>query len=116
MNTVLEKIKTHMENKPILAGALTAFVRAFVITGLAAVVIFLLLWGFGVYDTLETALDLKYNSPILLVPMWTLAALFILCVVSGMLMYFHKYKRTVAKSAFYEAVAPAMGVQTKKER
>lgn len=115
MNTVFEKIKARLEDKPILAGALIMFLKTLVIAAVAAVVLFLLLWGTGVYDKLETALDLKYNAPELLVPMWTLLALCVLCMVSGMLMYFHKYKRSVTKTAFYEAVAPALGLTTKKE-
>lgn len=112
---ILERIKAFGEKMPILAITVSVSLKAFAIAAIAAVASFLLLWSVGIYDNLETALDLKYNSPLLLVPMWVLVAAFALCMVVGLLMYFHKYKRPKVKSAFGEALAPALRHGTRKE-
>lgn len=116
MKKMKEMLQKLQENNPILAGAAAVFLKTLAITGTAVIVVLLALWGFGVYDTLETALDLKANSPVLQVPMWGTLVLCILCMVVGVLMYFHKYKRTAVQGEFYNAVAPALGLKTKKER
>ena len=64
---------------------------------------------------MEAAVDLKYNSVVFVVPMWTLAALSVMCVVGGFLMYFHKYKRPKVKSSFRDAIVPALGMENGKK-
>lgn len=108
MKKMTDNFKALVDKNPLLFHALAAIVKTFVIAGAAAAVIFLLLSVTGVYPNLETALDLKYNSPIILVPLCVLAALFLLCLTVGLLMYFHKYKRTKAKTPFSQKVTAAL--------
>lgn len=56
----------------------------------------------GVYAAIESALDLKYNSPFVLAPLYGFAALAILCFFIGFLVYFYKYKRSKTKGTFYK--------------
>lgn len=115
MNKIKEKYRELAEKNPILWSTLSysGFAGLIAIGVMAA--LFLLLWATGLYDTLEAALDLKYNSVVFLVPMWTLAALSVMCVVGGFLMYFHKYKRPKVKSSFRDALAPALGMEAGKK-
>ncbi len=64
---------------------------------IAAVLIFS-----GLYSRIESALDLKYNSPFVLVPLYGFIVLAFLCFFIGMLMYFYKYKRSKTKGTFYK--------------
>lgn len=116
MNKVNEMLKAWQEKMPLRA----TFVLSCLGTAVAAVVamfaLYLLLLGVGVYDNIATALDLKYNSPLVLVPLWVMVAVGALCVIVGMLMYFHKYKRTKGKlSSFGEALAPVLSQETDRE-
>ena len=88
--------------------AFTAFVKSFLIAAVSVLVFYCIFWVTGIYSKIETALDLKYNSPIILAPMWIFVALFVVCFVVGFLMYFHKYKREKTKTKFYNAVAPIL--------
>ena len=106
MKKIIDTIKTFFDGKPLLWGALMTTLKTFVIAGGAAALIFLLLWVTKIYPKLGTALDLKYNAPWVLVPMCIFAALFLVCLMVGFLMYFHKYKRSKTKTAFYQALAP----------
>lgn len=109
MNKIFKKISKAFAKIPIIAYALNSFIKSFFIAIGTGSIIFFILWVTGVYATLETALDLKYNSPIVLAPMWAFVALFAVCLLVGFLMYFHKYKRGKSKTAFYNAVAPILG-------
>lgn len=109
MKKISDKIVSFFEKVPVALSALKYFIISFLIVAVAIVVLFVILWETGIYAKLETALDLKYNSPVILAPMWTFAALFLLCLVIGFLMYFHKYKRGKTKTDFYKAIAPALG-------
>ncbi len=115
MHSVIEKAKEFFEKRPLLSGTLMTVGKTILIATAVVLVVFLVLWATGTYDMLETALDLKHNSPILLIPFWTCAALFVMCLMGGCLMYFHKYKRTIVKTTFYHAVAPAFGLDAKKK-
>lgn len=113
MKKIVKKISLFFEKLPILAYILFSFVKSFVVAAVSIAVVYCILWVTGVYSKLETALDLKYNSPIVLAPMWVFAALFAVCFVVGFLMYFHKYKRTKTKTKFYNAIAPALNKNNK---
>ena len=114
MKKYIDKIKAFFESRPILNVIATYFLLVFFGTICLLAVVFGLLWITGIYSSLETALDLKFNSPVILVPMWTLLALSLLCAVIGCLMYFHRYKRRKSKSAFYNELAPVLDTKTKK--
>lgn len=79
-------------------------------------VIFAVLIFSGLYSRVETALDLKYNSPFVLVPLYGFVALSVLCFFIGFLMYFYKYKRSKTKSAFYKTFSNILDEKTKYER
>lgn len=68
----------------------------------AFVAIFATLVFTGLYSRMETALDLKYNSPFVLVPLYGFLALAVLCFFIGFLLYFYKYKRSKTRSVFYK--------------
>lgn len=108
MKKIFEKITAIFEKIPIVAYALISMIKSFLISVGAIAVLYVILLVTGFYAKLETALDLKYNSPIVLAPMWAFVALFVLCLMVGFLMYFHKYKRGKRKTAFYNAVAPLL--------
>ncbi|MEY8238304.1 hypothetical protein AALA36_21880 [Lachnospiraceae bacterium 66-29] len=108
MKKISEKIRSVFDKVPVVAYALKSFIISFFIAAVVLAVLFAILWQMGIYAELEAALDLKYNSPFIVAPMWTFAALFLICLMVGFLMYFHKYKRGKAKTDFYKAVAPAL--------
>lgn len=108
-----EKCKLFFEKRPIIYGALRSFFITFGIAVVAIAVLFFVLWITGIYASLESALDLKYNSPYILVPIWGFLALSVLCIMSGMLMFFHKYKRAKSKTAFYKELETVL---EKKEK
>ena len=108
MKRISKEISAVFEKIPVVALALISLIKSFLIAGITITVLFFILWVTGVYTKIEAALDLKYNSPIILAPMWTFVALFVLCLMVGFLMYFHKYKRGRLKTAFYNAIAPAL--------
>lgn len=109
MKRFFGKILSVFMKVPVVAYVLKSFVVSLFIAGITAAVLFAILWKTGIYAKLEAALDLKYNSPIIVAPMWAFAALFLVCLMVGFLMYFHKYKRGKTKTDFYKAVAPALG-------
>lgn len=114
MNIVREKMKALIEKVPFVSDAVKSFVQTFLI-GLAAVVASIaLLWVTGVYKKLEAALDLKHNSPIVMVPLWVMIAGFAICVFVGLLMFFHKYKRSKSSTVFGDAIAPAFNQNNSK--
>lgn len=115
MNNFTEKMKAFFEKMPICVLTVTAFVRTMVIGAVGVVASFLLLWVTGIYEKLETALDLKHNSPIVRVPLWAAIAAFVLCMFIGLLMYFHKYKRSDKKTAFGNAIESAFVKRAGKE-
>ncbi len=111
MNNIKEKYREAAEKNPIFWSTLSYSVFVGLIVACVVGILFLVLWATGIYDTLETALDLKHNSVYFLVPLCTAAALSAMCLVSGFLMYFHKYKRPKVKSSFRDAIAPALGME-----
>lgn len=108
MKKIIKRITAILERVPIASYVLVSLLKSFAIAVGAIAVVFLILWATGIYATLETALDLKYNSPIVLAPMWVFAALFVLCFTVGFLLYFHKYKRGKSRSEFHKALAPVL--------
>lgn len=108
MKKTLKKVLAVLDKAPIVGYILISFIKSFFITVGSVAVIYFVFWITGFYAKIETALDLKYNSPMILAPMWAFIALFVLCFVVGFLMYFHKYKRGKSKTAFYNAIAPVL--------
>ena len=88
---------------PILRYIVTSLVKWFFIIAVTMAALFGILSVTGIYTKLESALDLKYNSPFVVTPMIVFSALALLCFFIGFLLYFHKYKRSKSKSTFYDA-------------
>lgn len=101
----MKKIINRFFNKvPILRYILSSFVKCFIASVLICGAAYGILSLTGIYSQLESALDLKYNSPFVMAPMYAFAALSVLCFVIGFLLYFHKYKRSKSKSRFSTAL------------
>ena len=115
MNKMREKYRELAEKHPIFCSALTWGGLAFIIGSIVFLTLALVLRATGHYGNLEAALDLKHNSIVFLTPLWTLVALSVLCGMSGVLMFFHKYKRPQVKSDFRDALAPALGMELGKK-
>lgn len=115
MNKIKESYKEFEEKHPLFAIPLAAALLVFAITVVAALVLYLVVSGMGMYESLETALDLKVNSPTVLVPLVSAAALAVLCGMSAVLMFFHKYKRPKINSDFFNALAPVLGMEKGKK-
>ena len=91
-------------------------VRSYVIYLLCSLVLFSVLYIVleltGVYSRLETALDLKYNSLFVLVPLYAFIGLSILCAFIGCLMYFYKYKRSRTRGTFHKSFSKILAGET----
>jgi hypothetical protein len=87
----------------IIKYIVASFTRTFVIVFVILAVAFAALVLSGVYFQIETALDLKYNSPFIQIPLSVFPALAALCGLIGTLLYYHKYKRAKSKSVFSKA-------------
>ena len=87
-------------------------------TGLLIVFLigYLILSVTGVYSSIESALDLNANSPWIKVPLYVSLGGALLCFLVGSLMYFHKYKRTVTKTAFQKAFSEVLEKETKENK
>ena len=96
-------MKKLFEKYPVLRYIVESFVKFF----LCSLVVFTLIFGVleftGIYAWLERALNLKYNSPFVLAPLFGFAILTVLCLVIGIILYFYKYKRPKLRSTFYKA-------------
>lgn len=94
-------MKSFWEKNAIFRYIAGSFVKWFLIFICILGAVFFILKISGVYTLLETILNLKYNSPFVLIPLYGFAVLAVLSLVIGFLMYFHKYKRNKVKSKFY---------------
>ena len=115
MKKTINTLKAFFEKKPLLSSILITAVTTFLIAAGVAVLLFCGLWITGLYPKLEAALDLKYNAFAIVVPLCIFVVLFLLCLMTGILMFFHKYKRNKTKSVFYHALAPIWNKQGKKK-
>jgi len=94
-------MKKFFEKYVLAKYVVSSFLKTLIISLIVFPITFSLLYYTGLYFRLETALDLKYNSPFVLIPLWGSIALALLCFFIGCLMYFYKYKRSKYKSKFY---------------
>lgn len=95
-------MKKLLERFPVLKYLIESYIKFLLLLLAAFTILFAVLYFTGIYARLESALDLKYNSPFVLVPLYGTAALPVLCFVTGMLLYFYKYKRSKSQSRFYK--------------
>lgn len=93
---------------PIVRYVVTSYVKF--LFGL--LIVFTAVYGMlilsGLYAKLERALDLKYDSPFVLVPLFGFIGLFVVCFFIGFLMYFYKYTRTKSKSVFHKSFSDVL--------
>lgn len=108
LNRLLDKV-------PILKYITKSLVKWFGIIASFFAAIYVALSITGKYAVLESRLNLKYNSPLVLIPLQLFAAAAVLSFVIGFLLYFHRYKRSKTKSRFHEAVAPVLDNTRKKK-
>lgn len=95
-------MKKFFEKHMIAKYVVSSYLRTLLISITVFISLFVVLFFLGIYFKLENALDLKYNSPFILVPIWVFIGLGLICMVIGFLMYFYKYKRSKSKGTFYE--------------
>ncbi len=96
-------MKKFFRRYPIIRYLVESYVRNLLVSTVVFAVIFLALEAAGLYARFESFLDLKYNSPFVVYPLYGFAILAVLCFIIGFLLYFYKYKRSKAKSSFYKA-------------
>lgn len=93
-----------LDKYPIVKYIITAFgIFLLWAIGITAT-LFGILYLTGLYAKIESLLDLKYNSPFVLVPLFGSLGLAVISFVIGALMYFHKYKRTKVNSIFSKKI------------
>lgn len=102
-------MKKILNRIPLLKYVVTAFIKGFCIIGASLAILFGIGYVTGIYERLENALDLKYDSVFVTSPIIIFAALALLCFFIGFLMYFHKYKRQKTKSLFGEQLRNVLG-------
>lgn len=81
-----------------------AYIRTFLFSIPFTVLFFVILLVSGMYSRL----DLKFDSPVLVLPMLVSLILAAVVLVFGLILYVYKYRRNVDKTAFYRAVSAAM--------
>lgn len=109
-------IKQFWEKAPILRYILRSLAKWFTIVALTFGILYAVLFLTGNYAKMESVLNLRYNSPFVLVPLVVFAVLAILCFVIGLLLYFHKYKRPTAKSRFYQVLSTRLNDRRRNAR
>lgn len=95
-------MKKIFDRIPLLKYVLSAFIKGFIIIAAVLAVLFGISYVSGIYGRIESALDLKYNSAFVTIPIILSAVLAVICFFVGFLMYFHKYKRQKTRSLFGE--------------
>jgi len=88
-------VKKLLEKYLIVKYILTSYAKTLLISLAVLAAVFAVLKFTGWYAGIESALDLQYNSPLILVPLYGFAVLAVLCFFVGFLIYFYKYKRPI---------------------
>lgn len=112
---MIKNVNRFLDKVPILKYILQAFIKWLIIAAPACGILYAVLYLTGAYEKMESFLDLRYDSPFVLVPLTTFAALAVLCFVIGFLLYFHKYKRPLAKSRFSQTLQALLNDRQKKD-
>ena len=108
-------MKKLSEKYPVLYMLTKHVVGSFIKTLLSVLVVLIIvvaiLFFTGLYDQIASALNLKYNSPFILVPLYGSITLALLSLFIGFLLHFHKYKRARTKGRFYRAFSRIINAQ-----
>ena len=86
-----------------------AYIRTFLFSIPFTALFFVILLVSGMYSRL----DLKFDSPVLVLPMLASLILAAVVLVFGLILYVYKYRRTVDKTAFCKATSAAMGEENR---
>lgn len=81
-----------------------AYIRTFLFSIPFTALFFGILAVSGMYGRL----DLKFDSPVLVLPMLASLILAAVVLIFGLILYVYKYRRTTEKTAFFKAVSAAM--------
>lgn len=95
-------MKKLFEKHLILKYVITSYIKYLIIALGVFAVLFGVLFFSGLYAQVENVLDLKYNSFVVVAPIYVAIALAFLCLFIGFLLYFYKYKRSRARGTFYK--------------
>jgi hypothetical protein len=109
-------MKKLFEKHLILKYIIVSYVKILILSLLIVSIVSIALVLTGVYSQIERALDLKYNSPYIMSPLYGFIALAGLCFFIGFLMYFYKYKRSKIRSAFYQALSSSLNEKSRKTK
>lgn len=101
-------LKSFLEKHVLFHYVINAFLKALLVSILFFATVFMLLKVFGKYSAVESMLDLKHDSPWVIIPLLSAAALAALSFMIGMILYLYKYKRSNNKSEFYKALSGAL--------
>ena len=104
-----------LREKLLLRYVLDPYAKVLLCLAGALLVLFAILMITGLFFDLEIILDLKYNSPLILVPLYGSLALAFLSLFVGFLLYFHKYRRAKSSGRFHIALS-AMLTEKKNDR
>lgn len=88
-----------------------SYVRTLILCLPFILVIYVVLKISGVYNML----DLKYDSPLISMPIFVSLALALIVFVFGIILYVFKYKRNTVKTDFYKAVSVFLEDKNKKD-
>lgn len=101
-------MKRLVEKYPVIRYMLLSYIISFGAFGVFMAVLIGILNLTGLYSSLETALDIKYNSVYVNGPIWLFLALALGAFLVACLMYFHKYRRTKHRTVFSRAFSELM--------
>lgn len=101
-------MKNIFEKYSIAKYIIGAYIKILLFSGVILGAVFVVLKITGLYAQIESVLNLKYNSPFILVPLYGCLILALLGLVVGALMYFHRYKRTKINSVFYKKLSQVL--------
>lgn|GEM_PF-402239 len=94
---------------------ISTYIKVLLVTLVAFAVLFSVLYFTGLYAQVENALNLKYYSPFVLVPLYSSIVLAFLCLFVGFLLFFHKYKRAKSGGLFYRTFSNIL-IQEQEKR
>ncbi len=98
-------MKKFLERHLLIKYISDAFAKTLIVLVMLLGLMFAIFKLLGWYSRLETMLDLKYDSPWILVPLFAAAVLAMFSLLFGLILYLHKYKRSNAKSEFYKSLS-----------
>ncbi len=106
-------VKRFFEKHLLFYYMVRAFFKTLLISLLALGALFGAMKISGKYNTIEGMLDLKYDSPWIIVPFLIAAILAVLSFIIGLILYLYKYKRSSNRGGFYKALSDVLNKSEK---